>query len=77
MPDKELTDLFVLLDRSGSMERIRDDVIGGINSLLAQQMNELGECRVSLALFDDEYELVHNRVPVENVPTWCPDGSAS
>ena len=37
------THLSILLDRSGSMEAIRDDVIGGYNTFLAAQQQQPGD----------------------------------
>ena len=38
----------VLLDRSGSMESIRDDMIGGFNAYLAEQQAEPGRATLTL-----------------------------
>jgi Mg-chelatase subunit ChlD len=59
-----------LLDRSGSMEPIADDVVGGFNAMLAEQAAEPGECRVTLVLFDteDPHEVVISARPIAEVP---------
>lgn len=41
-----------LVDRSGSMASIRNDVIGGFNTFLADQQKEPGTCNLTLAQFD-------------------------
>lgn len=51
-----LTEIAVILDRSGSMQSIRDDAIGGFNSFLEAQKAVSGEAKFSLILFDNEYE---------------------
>lgn len=56
-----------LLDRSGSMENIRDDVIGGMNHFFNAQKREPGECTTTLAQFDNEYEVIYDHVPIANV----------
>jgi hypothetical protein len=57
----------ILIDRSGSMAPIQDDTIGGINRYVDAQRSHPGLCTVTLAQFDDEYELIYNRVPIANV----------
>jgi Mg-chelatase subunit ChlD len=60
----ETTLLVLVVDRSGSMESIRSDMEGGIKSLLEEQAKETGRCLVTLAQFDDVYELLVEGVPV-------------
>lgn len=45
------TEIFVLLDSSGSMASIRHDTIGGLNTFIEGQKNEPGDCRMSLVQF--------------------------
>jgi Mg-chelatase subunit ChlD len=45
---------YVLLDRSGSMESMRADVIGGFNNLLAEQQADGDDARMTLVQFDSE-----------------------
>lgn len=61
--------LSVLLDRSGSMMSIADDIVDGFNRLLAQQRTQPGEVIVTLAQFDSEdpFELVIDAVPLREV----------
>ena len=63
-----MTELVFILDRSGSMAGLEKDTIGGFNSMLDKQRNEVGEAVVSTVLFDNETEVIHDRVPVEKVP---------
>ena len=64
-PGKSDTTLLVLVvDRSGSMETIREDMEGGIKTVLAEQANEPGRCLVTLVQFDTEYEILFDCVPV-------------
>lgn len=62
-----LTELVFILDRSGSMEGLEADTIGGFNSMLKKQQQEPGEAYVSTILFDDEVEVLHDRVRVDQV----------
>ena len=65
---KNLTELVFILDRSGSMSGLEADTIGGFNSMIAKQKKEEGEAYVSTVLFDDKCEVLHDRVPMEQVP---------
>lgn len=57
----------LLLDRSGSMASVQEDTIGGVNRYFDSQRSHPGLCTATLAQFDDQYELVYNRVPIANV----------
>lgn len=46
------TNITFLLDRSGSMHRIVEDVIGGVNTFLSEQAADEGKCTIKLVLFD-------------------------
>ena len=64
---KGLTELAFVLDRSGSMSGLESDTIGGFNSLLDKQKKEDGECIITTALFDDRFELLHDRINLRGV----------
>ena len=51
------TEIISLVDRSGSMQSILDDAIGGFNIFLAAQQRQPSEAELSLILFDDEYQI--------------------
>lgn len=53
------TEIIAIIDRSGSMASIVADAIGGYNTFLADQQTVDGEGRMTLALFDDKYELLY------------------
>ena len=61
------TELVFILDRSGSMSGLEKDTIGGFNSLLNRQKESEGECVVTTVLFDDRYELLHDRIPLRGI----------
>ena len=65
---KNLTELVMILDRSGSMGGLESDTIGGYNSMLKKQREEEGEVLVSTVLFDDRSEVLYDRVPLEKMP---------
>lgn len=60
----------IVLDRSGSMEIVRDATIEGFNAFMKQQAGETegGNARVSLVQFDTEYEPNFFGEPIDNVP---------
>lgn len=62
-----LTELVFILDRSGSMSGLEADTIGGFNALLEKQRREPGEALVSTVLFDNESQVLHDRVRLEDV----------
>lgn len=64
---KNLTELVFILDRSGSMQGLEADTIGGFNSMLSKQQKEAGEAYLSTVLFDDKVEVLHDRVRVDSV----------
>ena len=65
---KNLTELVMILDRSGSMGGLESDTIGGYNSMLNRQREAEGEVLVSTVLFDDRSEVIYDRVPLEKMP---------
>ncbi|VDN47258.1 conserved protein of unknown function [Petrocella atlantisensis] len=64
---KGLTELVFILDRSGSMSGLESDTIGGFNSVLNKQKVEDGEANITTVLFDDKYELLHDRYNLEKI----------
>lgn len=61
----ELTELVFILDRSGSMNGLEGDTIGGFNGMLAKQKAEGEKVNVTTVLFDDEVEVIHDRFPID------------
>ena len=64
---KGLTELVFIIDRSGSMSGLEADTIGGFNGLLEKQKKEAGEAYVSVVLFDDQTEVLYDRVDIQKV----------
>jgi hypothetical protein len=60
------THITMILDRTGSMESIRHDTIGGFNAFLQGQKAAPGAATLTLVQFDsqDPYEVIHNFVPI-------------
>lgn len=64
---KGLTEVVFILDRSGSMSGLEADTIGGFNAMLERQRKEEGEAYISTILFDDQSEVLYDRVDVRSV----------
>lgn len=69
------THIHILLDRSGSMQSIVDDVIGGFNRFLAEQQAEGPDARITLVQFDDRdpNEVILGGVPIAEAKPLTPD----
>jgi uncharacterized protein YegL len=65
---EQRTHIAVVLDRSGSMQSIRDDAEGGLKAFLADQAEVPGLATVSLYQFDHEYEAVYESRDVRELP---------
>ena len=64
---KNLTEIVFILDRSGSMNGLERDTIGGFNSMIEQQKKTEGEALISTVLFDNVSEVLHDRVDVKDI----------
>ena len=64
---KNLTELVFILDRSGSMAGLEKDTIGGFNAMIEKQKKEEGEALISTVLFDNETEVIHDRVDIKKI----------
>ncbi len=65
--DKGYTEIVYILDRSGSMGGLESDTIGGFNSMMEKQKKTGEKAVVSTVLFDDESEVLHDRVPLNKI----------
>ena len=79
MTKPTLCEIVVVMDRSGSMEQIKNDMMGGFDNFMREQKAVPGECRVSLYQFDDKYDAVFEGKPVADVPacSLVPRGSTA
>lgn len=64
---KGLTELVFILDRSGSMAGLESDTIGGFNAMIKKLKKMDGECLVSTVLFDNQSQVVHDRVNIRMI----------
>ena len=65
---KDSTDIIVILDRSGSMSSIQKDTEGGFDTFIHEQQKIEGEANVCLYQFDDQYDVVYENKPIQDVP---------
>ena len=68
MSKKDYTHIIVVLDRSGSISTIRDDMEGGFNDFIKDQKAVEGEATLTLAQFENDYEVVHDNIVITDVP---------
>ena len=67
-----LTEIIFIVDRSGSMESIRKDMIGGFNTFLKEQKKVPTECKVSFFQFDAQHgdilEKIYEKKDLKDAP---------
>jgi hypothetical protein len=78
----ETTQIICILDRSRSMSSIMDDSIGGFNTFIKQQKELPDKATLTVALFDDKYELLYDNVDIKDVKEitnkeWFPRGTTA
>jgi hypothetical protein len=66
----DLTDITLVIDRSGSMEEIRTDAEGGVNAFIRSQAQQPGEALLTLVQFDDKYEFILRGMPIKQAPAY-------
>jgi len=81
-PKNEKTEIVCILDRSGSMNSIIEDAIGGFNSFINEQKKEDTPATITVVLFDDFYELLYDNVDIKEVKEitskeWSPRGTTA
>ena len=64
---KGMTEMVFVIDRSGSMTGLESDTIGGFNSTIRQQKEEEGDAIVTTVLFDNRYEVLHDRFDINQI----------
>lgn len=62
-----LTEMIFILDKSGSMDHLTEDTIGGFNSMIKQQKQEEGEAYVTTVLFSSYHTTLHNHVNINDI----------
>lgn len=64
----DLSDITVVLDRSGSMQSCKDDAEGGLNNFISEQKKLPGDAMFTLVQFDTVYEFVHTGINLKDAP---------
>ena len=68
---KDYCELVVIIDRSGSMSGKESDVEGGFRSFIQEQKALPGDASLTLAQFDDDYEIIFTQKPLsEHIPDY-------
>jgi Mg-chelatase subunit ChlD len=80
--DEKVTEIVVILDKSGSMSAIKDDTMGSFNAFLEEQQKLPDKALMTVMLFDDEYEMMHDGVDINSVEpltskTYRPSGTTA
>jgi uncharacterized protein YegL len=78
----ERTHIICILDRSGSMSSIMSDSIGGFNDFLKKQKELPDKATITVALFDDRYEVLYDCVDIKEAHkltpiVWFPRGTTA
>ncbi|MGB7415991.1 MAG: hypothetical protein WA902_17440, partial [Thermosynechococcaceae cyanobacterium] len=67
---QDYTHIALIADRSGSMSASQGEAQAAINTFIKDQANQPGMCTLSLAQFDNEYELIHDFAAIQDVPEY-------
>lgn len=62
-----LTKILYIIDSSGSMSHLRNDVVGGFNTFLKEQQELPGEATLTLVSFDTIAKTIINNMPIKQV----------
>lgn len=65
--NKNLVEVGFVIDASGSMEHLRNDTIGGFNSVIESQKSQEGETRISAVVFNSNVKKVYDNTPVDDI----------
>lgn len=71
--NNKLSKIGLILDRSGSMSSVVGGAIEGYNAFLTAQKADPDEATFTLVLFDDQYEVPYNDVPIADIPLLTAD----
>ena len=74
-PGEEWVKIWFLLDRSGSMQGLTEDVIGGFNQFVNDQAAKPGKARLTTVQFDggDPFEVIIDAKRISKVPALTSD----
>ena len=66
--DQRTAEIVYILDKSGSMYGFTTDTIGGFNSSLKKQKEDIVNGVLTTVLFDTNHYTLHDRIPLSEVP---------
>lgn len=66
MTKENSSEVIMIVDRSGSMATCWNDTVGGINEFIKKNREVPGECKLSLAFFDTNYDMPFNGVDIQD-----------
>lgn len=64
---KGLTEIVIIMDKSGSMSSMKEEAIQGINKFIKEQKLLPSEAKVTFALFNDSYQLLYDGIDIQNI----------
>lgn len=78
----DLTEVVVVMDESGSMASVLNDVIGGFNTFIEDQKKEKGACNLTLVKFSTNVANVYESKDIQDVEpldraNYTPGGSTA
>ena len=65
--NEAIKEIVFIVDKSGSMSGLESDTIGGFNAMLKEQQAQPGDAVITTVLFDNNYELLHDRIDIHSV----------
>lgn len=65
---KNLTEIIFIIDKSGSMQPLTDDTIGGFNGFVESQRELEGEAYLTTVLFSTDHKKLHDHIDIREVP---------
>ena len=69
---KNATEILMILDKSSSMDGLRESTIKSINGFIKEQQSVEGECKFTLVVFNERHSTVIERIDMENVKPLTP-----
>lgn len=67
------THIAIVLDRSGSMETLKNEIVGGFNAFLEDQKKVPHPATLTLVQFDNEIDRLLSFEPLDKVKPWTKD----
>ena len=62
-----ITEMVVIIDKSGSMAGMEEDTVGGFNAMIEKQKKLDGKCYVSTVLFSNRSSVLHDRIDIQKI----------